>query len=156
MHGDQMLNAYQDPAVEAVFDSYPRDFRVPLLQIRNLIFEVAERTDGVGPIVETLKWSQPSYLTDQTGAGTTVRIDRFGNDRIAILVHCQTTLVETFRELFPELEYSRNRAIVIDPTEPLPVALLSVCIEMSLTYKLRKKNLRHGKPRAARPQSRRS
>lgn len=146
-----MLNAYQNPAVEAVFESYPRNIRVPLLQIRDLIFRVAERTEGVGPLVETLKWSQPSYLTEATGAGTTVRVDRFGNDRIAIFLHCQTTLIETFRELFPELEYSQNRAIVLNPADPLPDGLLSACIEMSLTYKLRKRNRRRGSAAVQRP-----
>ena len=47
-----------------VFDTYPDEQRWPLLEIRALIFSVAGATDGVGPLVETLKWGQPRYLTE--------------------------------------------------------------------------------------------
>lgn len=136
---EPMTTPFQSADVEAVFEAYPHAFRVPLLRLRDLIFEVAETTDGVGPLVEALRWSQPSYLTEASGSGTTVRIDRFGEHAIAVLVHCQTTLVETFRDLVPELEYHERRAIVLDPAEPLPVGPLSVCIELALTYKRRKR-----------------
>ena len=32
----------------------------------------------------------------------------------AVYFHCQTDLVETFRELYPELSFSGNRAILLD------------------------------------------
>lgn len=64
-----------------------------------------------------------------------IRIDRFEEDKIAVFFHCQTNLIETFRGMFPDiLEFSKNRAIVLDPTEPLPLKELSFCIRMALTY----------------------
>ncbi|MEB7885629.1 DUF1801 domain-containing protein [Serratia fonticola] len=130
---------FQSNDVCVAFNSYPEQGRNMLLAIRELIFAVAAKTAGVGSITETLKWGQPSYLTLETGAGTTIRLDRFGDSHVAIFFHCQTTLIDTFRTLFPELTYSKNRAIVLDPQVALPRDELILCIEMALSYKLRKK-----------------
>ena len=54
--------------------------------------------EGVGPLTETLKWGQPSYLTQESGSGSTVRIDRLKKgDGYAIYFHCQSGLVDEFR-----------------------------------------------------------
>jgi hypothetical protein len=48
--------------------------------------------------------------------------------------------VETFRERFPEVfGYQKNRAILLDLAEPLPVDELSTCLAMALTYHQRRK-----------------
>jgi hypothetical protein len=136
------MEAFQHDDVCNVFKAYPEEYRKPLLCLRALIFEVAGVTNGVGRISETLKWGQPSYLTEESGAGTTVRLDRFGDGHVAIFFHCQTSLVDTFRTLFPTLTYSKNRAILISITDDLPLEALRFCIELALTYKLRKKTAR--------------
>ncbi|WP_434776991.1 hypothetical protein [Neisseria sp. Ec49-e6-T10] len=133
------MNAIKDKLVQAKFTAYPEQYRQPLLIIRALIFDIAGSTDGVGSITETLKWSQPSYLTEESGSGTTIRLDQFGINQITIFVHCQTTLIGSFKTLFPELHYSKNRAIVLDLNKPLPIDILSLFIEMALTYQLNKK-----------------
>jgi hypothetical protein len=61
--------------VEAIFRAYPVRLRQKLLFLRQLIFEAALATDGVGALEETLKWGQPSYVTAETGSGSTIRID---------------------------------------------------------------------------------
>lgn len=124
--------------VREVFDSYPEPVRLPLLELRELIFCVAGETEGVGPLTETLKWGQPSYATEESGSGTALRLHRFGVQRLGVFVNCQTTLIGTFRGLFPDLAYEKNRAIVLSPDAPLPVEPLSLFIEMALTYKLRR------------------
>lgn len=126
--------------VQGVFDGYPDPVRKQLLAIRELIYEVAEGREDIGPLSETLKWSQPSYLTETTGSGTTVRIDRYSDNQVAVYFHCQTTLVETFRDLLPDLTYSKNRAILFEVDEPLPEGELKMCIEMALMYKLNKRS----------------
>src|SRR5258708_8444829 len=68
--------AFADPAVDAVFDAYPKPVKAKLLALRRLIFDTAKATKGVGTLQETLKWGQPSYLTAETNSGGTVRIDR--------------------------------------------------------------------------------
>ena len=127
--------------VDAVFDACPKPARAKLLALRRLIFDTAKATKGVGAIEEALKWGQPSYLTTETGSGSTVRIDRVKSDenQIAVFFHCQTDLVETFRDLYPELSYSGNRAILLDADKKLPEAELRHCVGLALTYHLRKR-----------------
>ncbi|HEX7924620.1 MAG TPA: DUF1801 domain-containing protein, partial [Bradyrhizobium sp.] len=118
-----------------------------LLALRRLIFDTAKATKGVGALEETLKWGQPSYLTPETGSGSTVRIDQVKSsdqvkpaaDQVAIYFHCQTNLVETFRELYPELSYSGNRAILLDVAGRLPEAALRHCVALALTYHQKRK-----------------
>ena len=63
-------------AVDAMFDACPAPGRTKLKALRKLIFDTAKATKGVGRIEEALKWGQPSYLTAETGSGSTIRIDR--------------------------------------------------------------------------------
>ena len=73
--------------------------------------------------------------------GSTVRIDRVksADNQVAMFFHCQTDLVDTFRELYPELSYSGNRAILLDAGKKLPEAELRHCVALALTYHLRKR-----------------
>jgi hypothetical protein len=129
--------AFADPNVAAVFKGYPKAVRDRLMNLRALIFETAASTDGVGALNETLKWGQPSYLTAETKSGTTVRIDAIKDDpgRYALYVHCQTNLVDTFRDLYPdELRCEGNRAVLFDVDEDPPQEPLRHCIGLALTY----------------------
>lgn len=128
--------------VLSVIEGYPDKIRDRLLEIRELVHQVANEREEIGPLTETLKWSQPSFLTEASGSGTTVRMDKHTDNEIAIFFHCQTTLVETFRDLLPELKYSKNRAIIFNANEPLPVGEIKMCLEMALTYKLDKRAAR--------------
>jgi len=47
--------AFADPAVDAVFDAYPKPVKARLLALRRLIFQTAKATKGVGALQETLK-----------------------------------------------------------------------------------------------------
>jgi hypothetical protein len=133
---------FSDPAVGAVFDAYPMPLKARLLALRRLIFETARATRGVGAIEETLKWGQPSYLTPATKSGSTIRIDRVKSaaDRYAVYFHCQTDLVETFRELYPtQLSFGGNRSILLNAKDKLPQAALRHCVALALTYHLNKR-----------------
>jgi len=130
--------------VARVLDSYPPKVRNKLLRLRRLLLDTAARIDGVGPILETLKWGEPAYLTNATRSGSTIR---FGwkpkaPDRFFILFNCQTTLVDTFRTMFPELEYQANRAIVLSTHAKLPTDALRECFAAALTYHKRKSSQR--------------
>ena len=128
-------------AMDAVFAAYPRPIKTKLLALRRLIFDTAKATKGVGTLQEALKWGQPSYLTSESKSGSTVRIDQVKAEagQYAVYFHCQTNLVETFRELYPELSYGGNRAILLDAGEKLPEAALRHCIALALTYHARKR-----------------
>jgi len=129
-----------DAAVAAVFDAYPTRLKAKLLALRRLILETAASTPGVGTLEETLKWGQPSYLTSESRSGSTIRIDRVkpdgdGAERYALYVHCQTTLVSTFRQLYrDQLTFGGNRSILLDADRPIPKAALKHCIALALTY----------------------
>ena len=71
--------------------------------------------DGVGEVVETLKWGQAAYLTEKPKSGSTIRLGTVkGHENgYAMFFHCQTTLVSTFREIYPEtLSFQGKRAIL--------------------------------------------
>jgi hypothetical protein len=131
-------------AVDAVFGAYPRPVQAKLRALRRLILDTAKTTRGVGALEEALKWGQPSYLTTESKSGSTVRIDQLKNEAggYAVYFHCQTDLVETFRELYPELHYGGNRSILLNASEKLPEAALRHCIALALTYHARKKAAR--------------
>lgn len=107
------------------------------MQLRSLIFETAAATEGVGPLEEALRWGEPSYLTNQSKSGTTIRIHWKPKraDRCAMYVHCQTNLVEQYRLRHGGvLEFEGNRAVLFDVNQPLPEQALRDCIQLALTY----------------------
>ena len=141
-----------DPSVASVFRNYPPALRRQLMALREVILDVAAKTGGVGPLTETLKWGQPSYLTTETGSGTTVRVDRL-KDRgaYAVYFHCQSGLVETFRELYPNaFTYEGKRAIVFAASDRVPLRALRHCLALAFTHHLRKKRVRSSSQSACR------
>ena len=134
--------APSDPKVAAAFSSYPKQVRTRLLALRRLILETASATDGVGPLEETLKWGQVSYLTRESKSGSTIRIDQVKSEsgRYALYFHCQTDLVETFRRHYPELAYGGNRCILLDASKEMPKHVLRHCVALALTYHANKRS----------------
>ncbi|MEQ9638556.1 MAG: DUF1801 domain-containing protein [Alphaproteobacteria bacterium] len=130
-----------DPAVAKVINAQSVAVRCRLLELRDLILETAAETDGVGEMIETLKWGEPAYLPKKPRTGTTVRIaPRCGSaDEINLLFHCQTTLIDGFRQRYPKLRYDGNRAIVLPVSGKLPAPTLRHCIAQALTYHLKAK-----------------
>ena len=135
------MKRFADHAVASAFKAYPASLRRRLMILRELVFETAARTDGVGALSETLKWGEPSYLTAETGSGTTVRIDRLKkSEGYAIYFHCQSGLVGQLKELYPDtFRYEGKRAIVFELNDKLPKRALAHCIGLALTHHLRKK-----------------
>ncbi len=130
-----------DTPVAAVFDSYPAGIRLKLLGVRSLIFQTALDNESIGTLTETLKWGEPAYLTEATKSGSTLRIawKKSLPDQYGLYFNCRTTLVDTFRTLFPELVYEGNRAIVLSADEEPPWDSLGICIAATLTYHRREK-----------------
>lgn len=123
-----------DANVKRKFAEYPKEVRPILMDIRKVILDVAKE-DGAGEVTETLKWGEPSYTTKY---GSAVRFDWKPKhpDQYALYFHCQTMLVETFREVFGDLfTYEGNRAIVFGLDEKIPRQQLKRCISMALRYK---------------------
>ena len=111
--------------------------RRKLLALRKLIFRTAASTEGVGEVEETLKWGEPAYVTSQTRSGSTIRIGwkNTSPNRYAMYFNCQTTLIETFRTLFPsDFTFEGNRAIIFAESDVIPTGALVFCIAAALTY----------------------
>ena len=114
--------------------------REKLLALRDLIYQTAATTSGVGPLEEALKWGEPAYLTSKSKSGSTIRI-AWKNSRpseYAMYFNCQTNLIETFRTLFPdEFRFEGNRAIVFHQDDEVPLDSLGFCIAATLTHHLK-------------------
>ena len=149
------MKAFASALVEAAFAEYPHGVRKRLLSLRELILRMAARTAGVGELEETLKWGEPAYLTTATKSGSTIRLGVVRGARshaapaagkaastaamptamrYAMYFNCNTTLIDTFRTIFPDLLYEGNRAILFDEKNTLPARELERCIAMALTY----------------------
>jgi len=120
--------------VESVFEKYPESVREKLLKLRKLILDAAEETNGISNIEETLKWGEPSYLTDK---GSTVRIDWKPKtpDQYAVYFKCTSKLVPSFITVFNDLfNYEGTRAIVFKMEDSIPETELKKCISAALVY----------------------
>ncbi len=129
-------------AVSDVFMSYPEEAREQLLAVRSLIFKLAAERTEVGPVTEALKWGEPSYLTEKTKSGSTIRLGWRAKvpQKTGVFLNCNTSLVESYRELLPDaLTYVGNREIALSIDEALPKEALSLCLSMALTYHLDKR-----------------
>lgn len=139
-----------NPAVARVFDAYPPGIRRELLDLRELILRTAAATEGVGELEETLKWGEPAYLTAASGSGSTIRIGWKASrpDEYALYFNCRTTLVDTFRALFPEgMRFEGNRAVVFEAGAAIPADAVAFCVAAALTNRLRGKAVRAGAAR---------
>lgn len=146
--GDRQSSCFpfRDPLVERVFAAYEEPVRAALLDLRTLVLETAgdlsAKTPKMGPVVETLKWGQPSYLPKKPRIGSTVRIDAItdGDHDLGMFFHCQTTLVAGFREQYPDhFTFSGNRALLFSKDRRWPDAVLRHCVAQALTYHLKTK-----------------
>ena len=131
---------FQNTNVENTFNAYPKIIKQKLLFLREVIFHIANEFDEIGKLEETLKWESPSYLTHSPKSGTTIRLSRVGacNDKCAISVHCQTSLVSEFKEIYPELEYDGNRSLIVNINNEFPLEKIRHFIYSALTYHHRK------------------
>lgn len=138
------MQRFKSDAVAAKFESYPPRVRRRLLALRELVFQTARATPGVGELEETLKWGEPAYVP-VNGAGSTVRLDWKSRqpEHYALYFHCQTNLVERFRTRFRDgLQFEGNRALVFRLDEDMPADVAGYCISAALTYHLKKRAVR--------------
>lgn len=121
------------PEIQAKFSSYPLAAQKQLEEVRRLILAVAEE-NALGVVEETLKWGEASYLVK---GGSAIRIDWKPKDPdvIKVYFHCQTSLIETFREIYrQEFDYEGNRAIVLPLTVAVNGRPLKHCLQLALKY----------------------
>ncbi|OED38433.1 hypothetical protein AB833_19840 [Chromatiales bacterium (ex Bugula neritina AB1)] len=128
------MGKLKNAEVAAVYQSLPVAKRKKLLQLRDLIFETAADNPELGEVEESLKWGEPSYVTPK---GSAVRLAWQSKkpDCYGLYFHCQSNLIETFRELYPdELTFDGKRAIVFHEKDVVPVEIVRHCIFLALNY----------------------
>ena len=136
------MPSFATPDVAAAFEAYPPQLRERLLALRELILETAASTEGVGALEEALRWGEPSYLTSQSKSGTTIRVAgvRGSGDQYAMFVNCQTSLLDTYREMFEGvLSFDGDRVVIFQLDDPLPVEAVRECVALALRYHADKK-----------------
>lgn len=123
--------------LETVYRGFPKEAQRVLLSIRKDIFSLAQE-ECVGPLTETLRWGEPSYLTEATRAGSTIRLGWKARDRQAVFVFfiCTTSLVDEMRECVGDrLQFEGKRAIRLPLNAPVDRDAVRFCLRMALTYK---------------------
>ena len=125
-----------DNPVENKLQSYPEPVYRFMLVIRDLVQDIAV---DIGTVEECLKWGEVAFLVK---GGSTVRLGWKPEtpEVCYIYFHCQTVLIETFRETYgSRFEYQGNRAIALPVNEPIPRAELANCLSMAFRYHKLKK-----------------
>lgn len=132
------MQPFTEPEVENIFLAYPEPLRSTLLKIREMIFAQAVLLNI--PITETIRWWQPSYIPVAKNTGTTIRIDKFGDTQAALFFNCKTSIVQDIKNRFADqVQYSKNRAIVLDAGQALPSEIIQYAIQAGLSYFKQKK-----------------
>jgi hypothetical protein len=134
------VHRVSDPAVKAVFASYPQEMRWALQDLRETILDVADAVRAVGSVEESLKWGQPAYRPVSPSTGTTVRVGPVTGSTTdyALFFHCQTSLAADFEALYPGMfRIVGGRALVFSLGDVAPDMPLRHCIALALTYHLR-------------------
>jgi Domain of unknown function (DU1801) len=134
------MTPFQHKAVADRFESYPPHVKPKMLALRELVLKTAAETPGAGEVEETLKWGEPAYVT-RNKVGSTVRMDWKAKSpsTYALYFNCQTSLVESFRKMFPhDFQFEGNRALVFQLDENLPKDSVAFCVAASLTYHVKR------------------
>ena len=131
---------FATPAVTAAFEAFPPAQRATLLALRDIVLETAASHPAIGDLEESLKWGEPAYRPIRARTGTTVRlgVSPKSPGACAIFVNCKTSLLATYRDLYPEVfGFEGDRALLVLADGALPVEALSHCISLALTYHLK-------------------
>ncbi len=144
MNKTSKLKITTNPEFETKLESYPDFVRDKLKYLRELVIETAEEIPEITELEETLKWGEPSFLTK---TGSTLRIDwkKKTPNQYQMYFKCTSRLVETFKLVFGKLfEYEKNRAIIFQLDQEIPVVQLKECIKATLIYHKVKNDLTLG------------
>ncbi|MGB7243860.1 MAG: DUF1801 domain-containing protein [Sulfitobacter sp.] len=115
---------------------WPKPARRHFEDLRGIVHKVAARAK-IAPIEECLKWGQPAWRPHKNGIGTTLRAawHPAHPDHFALFVHCQTTLGETLKTLYPDtFQFQGNRALRWSLDAPMPKDAIEHCALLTLTY----------------------
>ncbi len=121
--------------LNALIEEYPPEIRKRFQEFRNLVMQVLSEIESVSRLDINIKWGEPSF---RSNIGSPFR---FGwkptnPNNFGIYFICTTTLVETFKQLYPGLfKFDENRGLIFNLNNTLPKEPLDHCLKLALTYK---------------------
>ena len=82
---NSLKRCVMEPSMQVHFNQYPNEARTKLLNLRTMIFQLAEEL-SLGVVSESLKWGEPSFSVK---SGSPIRIDWKSNtpDQYLSLIH---------------------------------------------------------------------
>ena len=104
-------------------------------EFKALVFSIAESNDEFKWLEESIKWYEPTF---KSNIGSPFRFGWNTNkpDHFVIYFICTTTLVETFKQLYPDFfNFDGNRGLIFKANQKIPQEPLDHCIELALRYK---------------------
>lgn len=113
--------------------SYPQEVQAMLMRLQALIQQSA-KDYKLGALDVSLKWGVPSFVID---GGSAIRLGWKSAvpDKCFLYFHCQTRLIETFKEIYGDtFQYEGKRAIAVPLGKTLLENELKHCIALSLQY----------------------
>lgn len=118
--------------VSDVIHHYSPETREGVLQLRNLIYRVADTVPEIGRLEEGLRWGQPAYRAPK---GATLRLGPHREACFALFAHCQSRIISSYAQSFPGWDrIDGNRAILFDTTAQVEPERLSYLIRHALHY----------------------
>lgn len=128
------------PSVAAYLADCPPPVRDGLLELRALVYQVAGEDPRIGPLRETLKWGEPSYVTETSRSGTTLRLaaKKSMPDTYGLFFNCRTRIAERITDLYPKtFVFDGKRGLLFSAGREIPVEQVKACISLVLTYRLK-------------------
>ncbi len=126
-----------DQDIKAKFSKFSETQRDGLMLLRSLIFAEAQTLPQIGPLQEVLKWGQPSYVTPESKAATTLRLGTHQKAEFALYAHCQSTVIASYEARFPGWDrIDGNRAVLFNNLAEIEPFRLKTLIRHALTYHL--------------------
>lgn len=123
------------PAVAEWLNDVPAGLHDCLVRLRMLVHAVA-LDEAAWPLVEEIKWGQPSYRSPHGRESTPVRLGWTGDGDAALLTHCQSTVVGEFRAVFGDrFRFDGNRAVLFASADEIREPELAELIRHALTYR---------------------
>lgn len=123
------------PAVAEWLQTVPAGLRDCVTELRTLIYRVALE-ENAWPLVEEIKWGQPSYRSPNGRESTPVRLGCTDTGDAALLTHCQSSVISEFRDAFGDrFRFDGRRAVLFGSTDEVREAELTALIRHALTYR---------------------
>lgn len=128
------------PEIQNVLLDWPQTAQARFQELRKIVIETAAAHAAVGPLTETLKWGEPSFLTQIGRSGSTLRIAWKAKHptEIGLFVICHTDLIEQVRTHYPTaFRYDGSRAAYQCLTQPIPSDAVSYLAMRAQTFHLK-------------------